>query len=86
MRDETDNAQVERCVIPAGGRRAFIFNGRHYRLTLRRTMLLLYHDSETMGPIAVLATHIRKCQSLSGGLQWKEMCVHGYLVVQSADS
>ena len=46
---ETDNSHGDRLVIPAGGRRAFMFNGRRYRLPLRRAMLLLYHDSETMG-------------------------------------
>ena len=38
-----------RMVVPEGGRRAFIFNGRKYALTLRKSLLLLYHDSSTMG-------------------------------------
>ena len=38
-----------KAVIPIGGMRSFWYNGRQYRLTLRKTLLLLYHDSEMMG-------------------------------------
>ena len=29
--------------------RSFYFNGRRYRLTLRRQLLLYFHDGEAMG-------------------------------------
>ena len=41
--------RVRRVVVPNGGLRSFLYNGRRYRLTMRRTLLLLYHDSESMG-------------------------------------
>ena len=47
--DSKDNAFVQRVVVPAGGLRSFHFNGRQYRLSLRKAMLLLYHDSELIG-------------------------------------
>ena len=36
-------------MIPRGGLRSFFYNGRRYRLTLRRSLLLYHHDSETYG-------------------------------------
>jgi hypothetical protein len=47
--DPRDNAYCQRLVVPEGGLRSFHFNGRRYRLTLKRSILLLYHDSETIG-------------------------------------
>ena len=44
-----DAGCVERVVVPAGGLRSFKYNGRMYRLTLRKSLLLLYHDSELTG-------------------------------------
>ncbi len=35
--------------MPVGGLRSFHYNGRHYRLSLRKSLLLLYHDSEMIG-------------------------------------
>ena len=36
-------------VIPAGGLRAFYYNGRKYELPVRKMLLLQYHDSPTEG-------------------------------------
>ena len=47
--DHRGNGVVERVVIPSGQLRAIYYNGRKYRLTLRRQLLLYFHDSETMG-------------------------------------
>jgi len=47
--DPKDNAFVQRVVVPVGGLRSFHYNGRHYRLSLRKSLLLLYHDSEMIG-------------------------------------
>ena len=47
--DDTDQVFVERFVVPAGGQRTFVLNGRKYKLSLRKSFLLLYHDSETDG-------------------------------------
>ena len=47
--NETEQAYGLRAVIPAGGLRSFWYNGRKYRLTLRKSLLLLYHNSELMG-------------------------------------
>ena len=48
-RVEHEGEWVVRAYVPQGGLRSFWFNGRRYRLTLRRQMLLLYHDSELIG-------------------------------------
>ena len=47
--DPNTNTVGRRVVIPDGGLRAFHFNGRRYRLTPRKTLLLLHHDSESIG-------------------------------------
>ena len=47
--DPHANAFVERIVLPAGGLRAFWYNGRRYKLTLRKQMMLMHHDSELAG-------------------------------------
>ena len=44
--DPHTNSFVERAVLPAGGLRAFWYNGRRYKLSLRKQMLLMHHDSE----------------------------------------
>ena len=40
---------VPKVVVPRGGLRAFRYNGRLYRLLLRRQLLIHYHDNATMG-------------------------------------
>ena len=47
--DNTEQAFTYKMVVPAGGLRSFWYNGRNYRLSLRKTLLLLYHDSEMIG-------------------------------------
>ena len=47
--DETEGVFGLRCVIPAGGLRSFWYNGRSYRLSLRKSLLLMFHDSEILG-------------------------------------
>ena len=47
--DESTNSMVKRVVVPTGGLRSFRFNGYRYRPTLRKTLLLLYHDFELIG-------------------------------------
>ena len=47
--DSTSLSFVPMVVVPRGGLRAFRYNGRLYRLPLRRQLLLYYHDRETMG-------------------------------------
>ena len=47
--DPHTNSFVERAVLPAGGLRAFWYNGRRYKLSLRKEMLLMHHDSELAG-------------------------------------
>ena len=59
-----DNSMVDRMVIPAGGLRAFMFNGRRYKLTLRRALLLVYHDSESMGAHASVKDTTAKLQKV----------------------
>ena len=47
--DACDNAMAKRVVIPSGSIRSFHYNGWRYRLPLRKAILLMYHDSETIG-------------------------------------
>ena len=47
--DPHTNSFVERVVLPAGGLRAFWYNGRRYKLSLRKQMMLMHHDSELAG-------------------------------------
>ena len=47
--DAKDNSFVLRVVVPEGGLRSFHYNGRQYRLSMRKSMLLLYHESELIG-------------------------------------
>ena len=46
---QPSSAWTTRLAVPDKGMRSFMYNGRTYRLTLRRTILLLHHDSEMMG-------------------------------------
>ena len=47
--DPATNSVGKRVVVPTGGLRSFWLNGRRYRLPLRKSLLLLFHDSETIG-------------------------------------
>jgi len=47
--DSKCNEVGRRVVVPSGGMRSFHFNGRRYRLSMRKMLLLLYHDSESIG-------------------------------------
>ena len=49
VHDVSSNSFVQRLVIPAGGLRSFWFNGRKYRLSIRKQILLMYHDGELAG-------------------------------------
>ena len=44
--DHNQGEWVERVVIPAGGLKSLWYNGRKRALTLRRRLLLEYHDEE----------------------------------------
>ena len=46
---QEDEELVDLIVVPVGVIRSFKFNGRRYRLSLRKSLLLLYHDSELTG-------------------------------------
>jgi hypothetical protein len=62
-KDIWDPIQLEfqaKAVVPRGGLRAFRYNGRMYRLPLRRQLLLLYHDSESVGAHASAADTLAK--------------------------
>ena len=47
--DVSENSVIYAVVVPKGNYRSFTYNGARRYLTMRRTILLLYHDSETMG-------------------------------------
>jgi hypothetical protein len=47
--DSMQEAFTYKLVIPSGGLRSFWYNGRKQRLSLRKSLLLLYHDSEMAG-------------------------------------
>ena len=47
--DYTSLSFSPKVVVPKGGLRAFRYNGRLYKLPLRRQLLLNFHDSECMG-------------------------------------
>ena len=49
LHSASDGALVERLVVPRGGAKALIFNGRRRTLTLRRRLLLEEHDSDAQG-------------------------------------
>jgi hypothetical protein len=46
---DAESSYCLRAVVPAGGLRSFHFNGRKYRLPLRKALLLMYHDGAAMG-------------------------------------
>ena len=47
--DDIEQSYGLRAVVPTGGLRSFWYNGRKYRLSVRKSLLLQFHDSETMG-------------------------------------
>jgi hypothetical protein len=47
--DDSVQGYVSKAVVPRGGLKSFLYNGRRYRLTLRKSLMLLYHDSEMVG-------------------------------------
>ena len=68
--DPKDNAFVQRVVVPSGGLRSFHYNGRQYRLSMRKSLLLLYHDSELIGAHPGVRDTLAK---LSGQFWWPGM-------------
>ena len=62
--DPFSNAYAVRLAVPDGGLRAFHYNGQRYRLTLRKTILLLYHESEAMGAHQGFRDTLAKIKSL----------------------
>ena len=53
-----------KAVIPLGGMRSFEFNGRTYRLPLRKAIMLQYHDSESMGAHAGMEDTYNKIKQI----------------------
>ena len=49
IHDAVQERIVERSVVPAGGTKSLMFNGRLRNLTLRRRLILEYHDAEAPG-------------------------------------
>ena len=65
--DPSTNAAASRVVVPSGGLRVLYYNGRRYRLPLRKSILLLYHDGESIvGHPGVKDTVRKICQTFRG--------------------
>ena len=61
---------IERVVIPAGGLKSLWDNGRKRPLTLRRKLLLEFHDEEASGAHLNATDTAAKLASFAGGLHW----------------
>jgi hypothetical protein len=55
---------ASKAVVPSGGLRSFRYNGRRYRLSMRKSLLLLYHDGEAAGAHTSEESTTAKLQSM----------------------